>query len=285
MGINIAKYDNDVRDFNQKYGVNFDMLMFTDAKKRMETNEAYKKIFKDIYKNAIIGFADKKNDGFSLQEMLIHYDKILQTYHKDCLKLKVYSDLRPLGGWTTDRAVKSLKNVAEQFNGNRIDFAKQRYMAGKLPIRDMMAYANKAFENGNTPDRETATVIAAYAKGLEETNKSRSIFWKMRHPIRNNAEQKYSKLMQDMLKRTDFSRSANEHAESDAIFDPIKKAMESCVNEHNALNQYMDRVLNEDKAPEKSKMMIGEASMTDTSPNVQKISESKTLSVDSPNLK
>ena len=244
MAINLSKYNEAVGKFNKKYGVDFSMAAFKQAETKMNSNSAYKKMFADIYKKAIASYVDEKNNGFSLQEMLIDFDKIMSTYRNDCKAQNINTSLLPLGGWTPDEAIESLKEIPEAFNGSSASFAKDRYLSGKLPIREMMAYTEEAFANGKTPDIGVATVIASYAKGLEEANKSRSFIWKVFHPIRNSAEKKYSKLMQNMISEkcgVVVSEKASSYALAPDAFEKVKAAMASCLKEHNALNSYAEQ--------------------------------------------
>ena len=261
MAINLAKYDKVVNEFNKKYGTDFSMEKFRRAERKTNSNTAYKKVFAGIYEKAITSYVDEKNNGFSLQEMLIDYDKIMSTYRNDCKEQKINTNLLPLGGWTPDEAIQSLKEIPSKFNGSSANFAKDRYLNGKLPIREMMAYTNEAFANDKAPDIGVATVIASYAKALEDANKSRSFIWKVFHPVRNNAEKKYSKIMQNMISEKcgeEVFEKADRYAAAPDAFDKVKAAMESCVKEHNALNNYagLDNGVKISEDVEKEKVVI-----------------------------
>ena len=178
------------KKFNQKYGVNFDIYEFDgilDALNEDDdvvagdalSNDAdpiYRTTFIDLYKKAYGKFVDRRiGDTFDFVEMLDDFESnIMSTYRTIATSNKVTSDY---GGWTPVTYMKSVKKYLDSIPDNNVEFAEERYKAGKLPIREMRAYANSLKKSETSPSAGQLATLKCYAEALTNVNNGRKLRW------------------------------------------------------------------------------------------------------------
>ena len=239
MEINMATdfkfYDQQVKNFNDYYGVDFDMGSFDAETWTTEPNKAYKENFMELYQTALGNWADGKIKNFSAENMLSEFESIMSSYRNVYTERNQKSGLSPLGGLSAKQMLKDVKSeITDKLPKTKAVFAKQRYMNGQLPIRKMVAYAKEAFANGKEPTLEQATVIASYAMGLRLAHESRSPISKFfSYIFRGNAEKREYKAMENMLKGMkdkDILKAATQAAgRSHNAFAEIKEDIDSGI--------------------------------------------------------
>ena len=186
------------RSFNEKYGVNFDIYEFEGAINgftafgdTINPNDIYKTKFIIQAKKAFENFVDNKlENGLDLGEMIKDFEKMIMDPYREACDPEYLTE--PFGGWDTAEYIRSLKNFVDGVPDSKSVYAANRYKAGKLPIREMRAYANELKELDMPPVDKLSTLYC-YAKGLEIVNQSRSVWWAMLHPIRFFAERREAK--------------------------------------------------------------------------------------------
>ena len=207
IDFNSEKYTTPIQVFNERYGLNFSIgafevqaNAFAQLNSKSAFDDVYRMTFIKLYKQALGNYVDHKIDGLEPSIMLKGFNDIMEVYRKDCQEKKITTNLHARGGWKVKDALESLQKEVSALPKNKIEYAKERYLKGDLPIRDMMEYTKKTLEGDqNTFNTEKLSVLISYSKALKDVNASRSFLWKVFHPIRNNAEQKNAALIETMV--------------------------------------------------------------------------------------
>ena len=281
MALDMTQLNERVERFNKEYGVNFNIGTFNVESMTLSPNTVFKKSLVQLYRKAIGNSIDKKIPPLNTELMVAEFADIMDSYRKGSIENGVDTSLLPLGGWTGAEALDHLKQtVTDKLPRTTAGFARRRYLEGDLRIRDMMGYTKEAFANGKEPDLETAKVIASYAMGLKSAHESRSTFWKIIHPFRNNAEKRDYKAMQDMLLGMKDQSIAKEAAafaggrddrERDA-FAEVKNDIASCIEHSTLLNGY-GKQRDVAKNVTREKIQVMEAVSTENKKTVEKVKE------------
>ena len=199
MAVDFSKYEHLVTKFNSDYGVNFSYREFETSIRRlrylsenfvgqrsprgMETRK-YVGDFEKIYKQALVNLADRRC-AFKTEDMVNDFRAMMDGYR---------SAMNESGQEVEEWAPKSelvgiANNLAQSLPDRQVTFAQDRYLQGKLPIREMRAHANHLLNIGER-STEAVSAIINYANALKNVNGSRSFWWRVFHPFRNNAEQR-----------------------------------------------------------------------------------------------
>ena len=188
-----------IKDFNERYGVNVSVDKYLAEAKRTSPNDALKSIFSEAYKMAVINELSRNSTDFKSQNMFKDFSEMVI----DSLIWELPLNKKP----TPDKnaglsKLDSYKLMEETWNtlpNNTIDAVVENYKNGNIRIRDMVEYA-KSLEFANA-DNDQLNMLASYSEALKKVNESRSFIWKVFHPIRNNAEKRDSKLIENMAKK------------------------------------------------------------------------------------
>ncbi len=197
--VDYDKIEEQQRRFNEKYGVNFDIYDFEGAINgftafgdTVNPNDIYKTKFIIQAKKAFANLVDNKlENGLDLGEMINDFEKmIMDPYREGCDP--AYAT-EPFGGWDEVGYLRSVNNFIQDVPGNKSVYAAERYLAGKLPIREMRAYAEELKGSNETPTVDQLSTLYCYAKGLEIANQGRPGWWAVIHPFRFFAERREAK--------------------------------------------------------------------------------------------
>ena len=185
-----------IKDFNERYGVNVSVDKYLAEAKRTSPNEALKSIFSEAYKTAVINELSRDNLDFKSQNMFKDFSEMVI----DSLIWELPLNKKPTpeknAGLSKLDSYNLMEEVWNTLPNNAIDAVAESYKNGGIRIRDMVEYA-KRLELENVENAQLTT-LASYSEALKKVNESRSFIWKVFHPIRNNAEKRDSKLIENL---------------------------------------------------------------------------------------
>lgn len=197
------KYQEALNQFNAKYGVNYKFEMyetqvlkiknlqstFVSHSKTKVENIVYRSMLTSFYKECVDNMIERKIDRINYADFIGDFESLMDNYREYC-KENGKEAPSAKGGWKKDveivEAIEAkIKDVKEDIG----EYTKEKYLSGNLRLRDMRA-ALETMKNGEAVSKEQLATAIAYQKALKSTVKERSFFWKVFHPIRNNAEQR-----------------------------------------------------------------------------------------------
>ena len=233
MLTNKNDFQEAINAFNKKHGCKLDLDSFEasvakykDEYPNMAYTLAYKDTFASIYRQSAINSVIN-NKIISGKEMLDEFESsIMKPYREACKANKIDIDLKPYAGMSALGRGEFLKNRINEVPNNKLSASRELYNNGGITYDDMMEYTRKVSEGGEI-DRTKAATIAAFVNVLEETNKNRSIFWRIRHPIMNYYEKENARLMKQTLnsnkckynfmEATEFSKEETSDMQNDRV--------------------------------------------------------------------
>ena len=208
---------NAVEAFNKAYGVDFSIDQFNMTARAYEDvvkkkgdgmNFIYKKMFTELYKKALGNYVDGKIYAFDSLKMFNEFENNIMAKYRGALKNIDVAVPKPYGGLDKKGIVTLMHNAIKDAPRDKITYSADRYKDGMLRIRDMMAFSNKALNDGNV-EKDTIATIIGYVEALKEVNSRRSGLWRFFHPIRNNAEQRDAKNMEAIITKLTGMNYAN----------------------------------------------------------------------------
>lgn len=206
MPVNTQQFSENVRQFNEKYGTNFNLTTFAGKAKAFgmvkganAANEVYLlsvgNIVRDILAGVING-TGKESDIFKAIEDF--ENQIMKPFSKACKDENEDFCPSPYGGVKKEERINLVERIFKGFPKSSLGLATKEYLDGNLRIRDMVAFTKEA--TSGQLDNSKFKRACAFVKTLEEVNKSRSGVWKFFHPFRNRAEKRDAKVMENLLK-------------------------------------------------------------------------------------
>lgn len=199
--IDVRELQEQVDQFNDKYQVNFDYEQF-DVQYRKYNNLgmdkpadiAYALVFAQYYKYALRNAVLGNIKDIDSDQMRNDFEKMLMAPYREKCKAAGETDVSsPYGGKTRQKALESMKIYANEAPKNKAEFYGEQYASGKVRLRDLRLLAERYDKN----DYSQCSVVANSIVGLEKVHASRSIFWKIRHPIQNYCEARDIKYMKE----------------------------------------------------------------------------------------
>ena len=204
MAIELREIETASRAFGEKYGVKFSISSYNAkaetlrdvfGKDALKNDANYKKEFMKLFKQAFGNYVEGKTDEFKFEDMLKDFENdIMKPYREYCKEKKIPAP-KAYGGWNSLSYHKDVRNFMQGISHSRRAYTEQRYVKGEIRIRDMRAYAEQ-LSTKEVPSAEEIATLQIYATALRNANDSRGFFWKMIHPVRNNAEQREAKSFQ-----------------------------------------------------------------------------------------
>ena len=252
------------KKFNQKYGVNFDIYEFEGILDALNEDDVvagdalsnvadplYRTTFIDLYKKAYGKFVDRSiGDTFDFVEMLDDFENNIMTpYRTIATPNNVTSDY---GGWTPETYMKSVKKYLDSIPDNNVEFAEERYKAGKLPIREMRAYANSLKKSENPPSAGQLATLKCYAEALTNVNNGRKLRWIIFNLPR---------YLSEIIEAKNFNKAF------DKLIPPASNG-----DENYDMYEQVDTLLNE-RSIEKSRDIINDK-LNEIAPEVENVNES-----------
>lgn len=279
--------------FNEKYGVNFDIYDFEGAINGLTAfgdtinpNDIYKTKFIIQAKKAFENFVDNKlENGLDWGEMLNDFEEMIMDPYREACDPEYRTE--PFGGWDTAEYLRSLKNFVDGVPDSKSVYAANRYKAGKLPIREMRAYAKELQDLDDTPSVEQLSTLYCYAKGLEIVNQSRSVWWAMLHPIRFFAERREAKNFMEYVEEQKNVENVSildkvRECAQDKTIETTKKLMKEAVEAEERLDAAPETNVPEESVDPLWKNVVSErisvpdaAMLDDSSKKSEQVKESK----------
>jgi len=214
MPTNFEKYQERAEKFNAKYGLNFRYEEFETSVEKHKSledgldlgksavsieNQFYLLRFGQMHKKALNNYIDGKIPTFDNQQMLKDYIDLMNGYSEAYREQHPNAKLQP---WYN-----SLKLTDKIHDENmtsalwsQTDYAKERYLKGQLPLREMRAYCEQLGRLEGQPSREQLAAIASYAQAIKQVQEDHPWYYRFIHPVRNNAEQRDAKMLADFVK-------------------------------------------------------------------------------------
>jgi len=199
--IDVRELQEQVDKFNDKYQVNFEYEQF-DFQYRKYNNMgmdkpadiAYALVFAQYYKYALRNAVLGNIKDIDSDQMRNDFEKMLMAPYREKCKAAGETDVSsPYGGKTRQKALESMKIYANEAPKNKAEFYGEQYASGKVRLHDLRLLAERYDKN----DFSQCSVVANSIIGLEKVHASRSIFWRIMHPIQNYCEARDIKYMKE----------------------------------------------------------------------------------------
>lgn len=239
MPVNIDRLKGREVEFNNKYHTNFSYEDFLDTVEEIgfpdpdsieevenPANVVYRFALANVLQEAMLHTCNSermsengKTYSVDLYAVLDEFEYFLmQPFAHECKQGHDPIAPKPYGGMKDSDKIAIVENIVNSSPKNDVELTEQAYKSGQIRIRDMREYVNGIdFTKHNSNMELSVSVsemelkrIATCMLALENVNKSRSFWWKVFHPIRNNAEKREAGEMKTLLKS--FGGNALEHA-------------------------------------------------------------------------
>ena len=204
MANNFEAYASFERNFNNKYKVNFSFEQYEAKKlnkKNIEPalkgqknlgkeNLRYRNALLNIYRECVQNMKDDKYKSFNPDELAADFEKLMNHYRDYCNKNdKEAPDVN--GGWKGREAMDAMRATLATIKPEKLKDTTDKYISGELRLRDMRANVRNLTANGiSNVSEEGLAEIMIYRESVQTAVENRSIWWKIIHPFKNNAEQK-----------------------------------------------------------------------------------------------
>ena len=241
------KYENRLKSFNNRYKVNFSFESY-DSQSLKEKNLAtplkgvkgisrenlkYRNAFLNIYKECVGNMVDKKLNTFKPEELVEEFEKLMTDYRQYCSENgETAPDVN--GGWMGTENMDAMRDTVNSIRSPRVNDATERYLSGELRVRDVRSHVRGLAENNgrnisNLSPEELANVMV-YREAIKNAVESRSFWWKMIHPFKNNAEQKAVGALDELINLNMQNVVAAQYFVDGEAIDNAKNALESANN-------------------------------------------------------
>lgn len=236
-----AALERSAKDFCLKYSCDFDFDTFGSRVEEFTFLrpvggwvDVYKATFDGLYKNTlekvVVGMTD---DDFDAEAMLDDFEyTLIRPYVKEQGEEIKH---RPYVGMD-DRVTRLeyLDSLTKDVPSNPVALFTEKYKKGTLSIGDMLRQVTSAERSNEKAD---LIEIAGYVQALENVNNSRSVAWRVIHPIKNGAELREAQRMKKILSE----RVAGDEEAYRDIADEARKPVEGYERLNAGLGQSMAR--------------------------------------------
>ena len=224
------QYKDQVAKFNSDYGVDFSyeayeidslkmqaISVFLGAAQRTNPeNTVYRGMLLRLYRNAVVNKIENSTDNeIDPIAFLEDFDNLMLNYREHCVKNnKEAPDKR--GGWLNNAEIAdAMQQRIADIKGDRVEYYKDKYMLGKIRLRDMRADVARIQSNPPASAKDIARAMI-YMRALQKITEERSRWWGIIHPFRSRAEVRDYNTIQDFV--ISQRQNAN-YAEAGAIAD------------------------------------------------------------------
>ena len=233
MSEKYTSYDEQVKKFNDTFKVNFSYDNFESHVKKLDAitkglsvnnktgsnNTSYRSFLLNLYHQVIENYAEGKLDNINHADLVNEFEKLMVNYRT----VNPQNCPDKHGGWKhTADLLGDLREVANKMSDDKADYIKDKYLAGKYPLRRMREEFSVVRANGANVSTEQLSKTMLMARALEKVVKERSAAWKVFHPFRNRAEQRDLKALRtyldlDQVKKYENFAAATEIANAKPI--------------------------------------------------------------------
>ena len=227
-----------VSTFNTKYKTNFDLDQYMALMPTRDPIALYKETFNVMLEQAIEHMDEIPNFDVAtmLDDFQYHTISQLGMYIRNNRDPEVpLSVPSQYTGLTQNKYLEELDKDLDKKSWSKVDEIGERYKNGEIRIRDMVR-ASKNLNSGTVFQvEENAKNIAAYAAALKRVNDSRPFWWRIIHPIRNNAEQREARNLMNLINNNlsladKFDGYLKEFKGVNPVVDQIRKQIEARIN-------------------------------------------------------
>jgi hypothetical protein len=290
MAIELREIETAAKAFSEKYGVKFSIASYNTkaetlrdvfGKDALKNDANYKSEFMKIFKQAFGNYVAGKTDEFKFEDMLKDFENdIMKPYREYCKEKKIPAP-KAYGGWNSLTYHKDDRNFMQGISHGRSTYTEQRYVKGEIRIRDMRAYAEQ-LSTKEVPTAEEIATLQIYANALDGANSGRGFWWKVFHPVRNNAEQREAKSFQAQVDKltgkadmegyivnggaknnglvTLYSEAVDDVLQ-DKIIDKMYEAVKNAIKEKSAAKPTAPATKEEADNTEKENVVVDEANL------------------------
>lgn len=241
------KYESKLNYFNNKYKVNFSFESY-DSQSLKDKNRVaplkgvtgisrenlkYRNAFLNIYKECVQNMVDKKLNTFKPEELVQEFEKLMTDYRQYCSENgETAPDVN--GGWMGTEHMDAMRDTVNSIRSPRVARESERYLSGELRVRDVRSHVRALAENNgrnisNLSPEELADVMV-YREAIKNAVESRSFWWKIIHPFKNNAEQKAVGALDELIGLNMQNVVAAQSLVDGEAIDNAKDALESANN-------------------------------------------------------
>ena len=211
MELNLDKIEETQQSFNEKYGVNFNIIEFNRQMRAMEDNFVgsqedydihYKMNFTKLMRRAFDNFVDNrlKIDEFDPKKMLSDFEEmVMKPYRAECSAKSAISPSEEQ--WSDEKFYNRVNREFQDVPNEKWTYAVNRYMKGNLRVRDIRAYREQIDAEPGFPSEKVLSTLITYKCALEHGVNSRSRWFYIRHPFKSRAEIKELKEMKTLINR------------------------------------------------------------------------------------
>ena len=273
MALDLEKIEATQKIFNEKYGVNFKLSEFDGQMRALAENfvisktpendwdTQYRANFVKIMHQAFANYVDFKIEEFDPKQMLNDFeDMVMKPYREEC-KSKNTHGPRKNANWSDKAFYERVQKEFKSLPNSKKEFAKQRYLAGTLRVRDIREHRNKINNQPGFLNSENLSTLMCYKQALEHAVENRSIWFIIRHPFKSNAEKKELKEVTKCISQsTDHAQPAE--GERNIFIEANHISNDNTINN---LKDSVDKELENvavDKATEIERLNISEISET-----------------------
>ena len=220
MSEKYSKFDSQVKTFNETFKVNFNYDNFENRIKKLDSitrslmvrnkigsdNMTYRSTLLNLYHQTILNYVEGKIDDINHADLVNGFEKLMENYRS------VNPTKHPAlyGNWKhTADLIGALREVANKMSNDKADYIKDKYLAGKYPLRQMREELNTVRANGQDATAAQLSKVMLMSRALEKTVNGRSFVWRMFHPFRNKAEKRDLKALMAYLDTDIVKKNAN----------------------------------------------------------------------------
>lgn len=241
------KYQTQVNDFNQKYGVSFSFDAYeiklkqtyhmrsafaTDPRMSAE-DHVYRSTVTRLYREAMESAIAKKVASVDHSAFFKDFEKLMDNYRQYCTENK-QTPPNKNGGWKSGvDVVDALQGKIANIPSDKSDFIKNNYINRSLRLRDMRADVASMGKDGNSVTAEELSRVIVYARALQKTINERSGWWKATHWFQGPAEKRDLNALSafiDQHRNSDIFQKATEYA-TESVIDKANSDMEKAKKE------------------------------------------------------
>lgn len=205
MPVNFEIFRHSVNNFNEKYKVRFSLKDFESLAaggnaNKNALNNAYKTVLESLYNQMALNVFTNENTKFFSDDLMKDFEAlVMSTYRKDCQNEgepypDAYANMNELERY------KFIQNAVKKAPKSVVDVIEQRYREGNVSLASMRAKIDYCKNNGRGTIEDFNTAFQN-AEAVRRVHSSRSFLWKIFHPIRNNAEKRDIKYLEDSVQK------------------------------------------------------------------------------------
>ena len=208
----LEQFDEAVKKFNETHGVEFSFQVYETnvlklnnlsryflGKQKSHENVVYQSTLLNLYRAAVINMVEGSDKLVDHTALVNDFEKLMSGYRKYCKENNKRAPGRK-GGWKDGvEVLTAMKESIRDIKETKSEYVKEKYLTGQIRLRDMRARLETIQKSDPITSKQLAELMN-YRSALESTVKERSVWWKARHLIRNNAEQRDLKALDEFLK-------------------------------------------------------------------------------------